>query len=444
MFYQRIFLTMVATAALVAAGAQQLTVTLTGSMHNGSSIPCFGKKVGTITSTVTGGAAPYTYDWSNGETTPSITGVSAGYYSVNVKDANGTEEKAEITLTEPEELKVTATVSSFANGHNISCFECNNGYIQVSATQGTPPYSYAWSDGPSTAQNRYALGPKAYKVTVTDVNGCESSTSVNITQPERSDWTMNGNAGTNPTTQYIGTSDNKDVVFKANGQESLRLLPDGTIKLFGANGEEGPLYRDSDGTLRMGGPIAPVQIDPCALSLIGSPYWQVGGNSFSTLCEGVEDYPRVGTKQALPLHVITDDQTRMVVDVDGKVGIGTVPPSGSVNEYRLFVEDGIATRDVMVKVGEWPDYVFNEDYKLMPLSELRGYLDVNKHLPGIPGAAELEANGGVQLGAMQRDLVRTVEEQALYILVLEREQQDLRRMLVDIHQRLKSLEVEQH
>ena len=246
---------MVATAALVAAGAQQLTVTLTGSMHNGSSIPCFGKKVGTITSTVTGGAAPYTYDWSNGETTPSITGVSAGYYSVNVKDANGTEEKAEITLTEPEELKVTATVSSFANGHNISCFECNNGYIQVSATQGTPPYSYAWSDGPSTAQNRYALGPKAYKVTVTDVNGCESSTSVNITQPERSDWTMNGNAGTNPTTQYIGTSDNKDVVFKANGQESLRLLPDGTIKLFGANGEEGPLYRDSDGTLRMGGPL---------------------------------------------------------------------------------------------------------------------------------------------------------------------------------------------
>lgn len=158
----------------------------------------------------------------------------------------------------------------------------------------------------------------------------------------------------------------------------------------------------------------------------------------------MEDYPRVGTKQALPLHVITDDQTRMVVDVDGKVGIGTVPPSGSVNEYRLFVEDGIATRDVMVKVGEWPDYVFNEDYKLMPLSELRGYLDVNKHLPGIPGAAELEANGGVQLGAMQRDLVRTVEEQALYILVLEREQQDLRRMLVDIHQRLKSLEVEQH
>lgn len=43
MFYQRIFLTMIATAALMAASAQQLTVTLTGSMYNGSSIPCFGK-----------------------------------------------------------------------------------------------------------------------------------------------------------------------------------------------------------------------------------------------------------------------------------------------------------------------------------------------------------------------------------------------------------------
>jgi hypothetical protein len=57
------------------------------------------------------------------------------------------------------------------------------------------------------------------------------------------------------------------------------------------------------------------------------------------------------------------------------VGIGTVPPSGSVNEYRLFVEDGIATRDVMVKVGEWPDYVFNEDYKLrriQPINAIAG------------------------------------------------------------------------
>lgn len=113
--------------AQLAGSAQELTVTLTGSMHNGTDIPCFGKKEGTVTSTVAGGTAPYTYTWSNGATTANITGVAAGYYSVDVKDAQGETAKADITLTEPEALKVNATVSSFTNGHNISCFECNNG-----------------------------------------------------------------------------------------------------------------------------------------------------------------------------------------------------------------------------------------------------------------------------------------------------------------------------
>ncbi|MEB2342651.1 MAG: hypothetical protein OZ932_11690, partial [Flavobacteriia bacterium] len=85
----------------------------------------------------------------------------------------------------------------------------------------------------------------------------------------------------------------------------------------------------------------------------------------------------------------------------------------------LFVEDGIATRDVLVKLGAWPDYVFSEDYRLMPLGELRAFLRKNKHLPGIPSAAELEAKQGVELGDMQRKLVQVVEEQALYILELE-------------------------
>ncbi|HRF79126.1 MAG TPA: SprB repeat-containing protein, partial [Flavobacteriales bacterium] len=68
-----VFLTALLCCGQCSVSAQELTVSLTGSMHNGSSIPCFGKKEGTIVSTVTGGAAPYYYDWSNGESTPSIT-----------------------------------------------------------------------------------------------------------------------------------------------------------------------------------------------------------------------------------------------------------------------------------------------------------------------------------------------------------------------------------
>jgi len=325
MFLHRWLLILTATVAFYATQAQQLTVTLTGSMHNGSSIPCFGKKVGSIATTVTGGTAPYWYTWSNGETTAEITGVSAGFYSVDVKDADGTVEKAVITLTEPEELKVTATVSSFANGHNISCFECNNGYIQVSATQGTPPYSYSWSDGPSSAQNRYTLGPKAYKVTVTDANGCESSTSVNITQPERSDWTMNGNAGTNPATQYIGTSDNKDVVFKANGQEGLRLKANGGISLLGDLVGTGPVVRDSDGSLRLGGDenLPAIGANEC-YTRSHMPYWNSTGNSFGGICPDVD--PLLGTLVERPLKMVTSGVERMRITVDGKVGIGVTTP----------------------------------------------------------------------------------------------------------------------
>ena len=109
----------------------------------------------------------------------------------------------------------------------------------------------------------------------------------------------------------------------------------------------------------------------------------------------------------------------MQIDAHGKVGIGTIPPTGPVDGYRLFVENGISTRDVLVKLGTWPDYVFADGYRLMPLSELRDFLERHRHLPGIPSAATLAEQGGVALGDMQRNLVRTVEEQALYILELE-------------------------
>ncbi|MBL7980794.1 MAG: hypothetical protein JNL52_03195, partial [Flavobacteriales bacterium] len=111
--------------------------------------------------------------------------------------------------------------------------------------------------------------------------------------------------------------------------------------------------------------------------------------------------------------------------IHGKVGIGTVPPPGTIDGYRLYVEDGIATRDVMVKTGPWPDFVFDTGYDLMPLSELRAFVQRNRHLPGIPKASEVEADGGVEVGDLQRRMLETIEQQALYILQLEERLQQL-------------------
>lgn len=418
--------------SVVGLHAQQLTATLTGSMHNGSGVPCFGKKEGTITTTVTGGTTPYTYLWSNGETTPHLSGIAAGYYSVEVKDAAAAVVKVEITLTEPEPLKLKPTVSSFENGENISCFECNNGWIQAGATQGTPPYSYTWDDSPSTSANRYGLGPKEYQVTVTDANGCEESAVVKITQPERTDWTMSGNAGTDPGTQYIGTSDNKDLVFKANGQESFRLKANGAISLLGSLSEAGPLSRTGSGELRIGDPDDWPTIEPAPCTdLRPHRYWKTWGNSFTGVCE--EEIPKLGTIGGVPLRFITFNQQRMIITGTGKVGIGTEPPAGAVGTYRLFVEGGVVCRDVLVKTGPFPDYVFQPNYALLPMKEFRDYIHTERHLPGIPSATEVEAKGGVEVGDLQVRMLRALEEQALYILQLEERLQAAEQRIEDLN-----------
>jgi hypothetical protein len=73
----------------------------------------------------------------------------------------------------------------------------------------------------------------------------------------------------------------------------------------------------------------------------------------------------------------------------------------------------------MVKTGPWPDFVFDTGYDLMPLSELRTFVQRNRHLPGIPSAGEVDADGGVEVGDLQRRMLETIEQQALYILQLE-------------------------
>lgn len=127
--------------------------------------------------------------------------------------------------------------------------------------------------------------------------------------------------------------------------------------------------------------------------------------------------------------------TAISIGTNGKVGIGVDPPHNA-SIYKLYVADGIATRDVMVSADpDWPDFVFAEGYHPMPLNELRAFLGRNKHLPGIPSTAEVEARGGVELGDMQVRLLKVVEEQALYILQLEEQQERMEQRLRALEQR---------
>ncbi len=102
----------------------------------------------------------------------------------------------------------------------------------------------------------------------------------------------------------------------------------------------------------------------------------------------------------------------------GKVGIGTNTIPG---DYKLAVNGSMVATELKVKLqANWPDYVFEKDYPLVPLPELEKSIQQKGHLPGIPNAGEVKANDGVEVGDMQVRLLKKVEELTLYIIQLEK------------------------
>jgi len=84
-------------------------------------------------------------------------------------------------------------------------------------------------------------------------------------------------------------------------------------------------------------------------------------------------------------------------------------------------------------LSDWSDFVFNEDYHLKPLNEIEEFIKINKHLPEIPSAKEVEANG-VALGEMQAKLLQKVEELTLYMIELKKENDTIKKKLAELDQ----------
>lgn len=95
------------------------------------------------------------------------------------------------------------------------------------------------------------------------------------------------------------------------------------------------------------------------------------------------------------------------------VGIGTQNPGS----YKLAVNGKIRAKEIVVETG-WSDYVFEEDYDLKPLSEVKAFIDENGHLPDVPSASEIAENG-VSVGESQEILLRKIEELTLHVIALE-------------------------
>lgn len=146
-----------------------------------SNVSCNGACNGTATATPSGGTPAYTYSWApGGATTPTVTGLCPGTYTVTVKDASNCTKTATVIITQPNALNVNINATALAcNG------DCN-ATAAATVTGGTAAYSFSWTPATTTGHltnTITSLCSGVYSVRVTDLNGCIANANVSITQP---------------------------------------------------------------------------------------------------------------------------------------------------------------------------------------------------------------------------------------------------------------------
>jgi hypothetical protein len=182
---------------------------------------------------------------------------------------------------------------------------------------------------------------------------------------------------------------------------------------------------------------------------------------------------RIGTRGSYNFSIFSNDLDRLTVKSDGNVGVGISNPTyklhvnGSLNVsslyvngalvntgnsswagsganvnfttgivsigttiaptgYKLAVRGKVIAEEIDVKLqANWPDYVFESDYTLMPLYSLQKYINHHKHLPGVP-SAEVVKEKGISLGEMNATLLKKIEELTLYLLEIKQENDSLK------------------
>lgn len=179
------------TASITVTSAGQYCVTITDAASCGliacitvdatpldvnvltTDLTCPDSDDGTLTAATTGGDAPLAFEWSNGATTETVSGLAEGIYSVTVTDNSGCTATASGTIAAPPDLIILLGADS------PTCVGDTDGQITANAAGGTPNYTFEWSTG-ATTQVITGLAAGTYSVTATDANNCEVVDSITL------------------------------------------------------------------------------------------------------------------------------------------------------------------------------------------------------------------------------------------------------------------------
>jgi len=157
----------------------------------------------------------------------------------------------------------------------------------------------------------------------------------------------------------------------------------------------------------------------------GLKFYGTGGG-FDRLAITVDPAGRVGIGTTNPVEKLHVEGNSIIT---GNVGIGTTNP-----QSKLAVNGTITAKEMKVQTGGWPDFVFEDNYKLMSLNKLEKHIKREKSLPGIPTNEEV-IEEGIKLGEMQAKLLEKVEELTLYVIELNKKVENLRKENKELRQK---------
>lgn len=219
-------------------------------------------------------------------------------------------------------------------------------------------------------------------------------------------WNLTGNSGTNPSNNFFGTTDNQPLVLKTNNIETMRILPDGKVKVGtsdpGGSGEAFfRIYKGENPVFEVASSLGSFQIvkstcDGCFGGKTGDTVLRNKGNTHNIIL-------------SMPSN-----------NNDGQYYVGVQDLANGTwvkffNNATARFDGKIVAKEVEVKANVWADYVFKKDYKLNTLEEVEKHIQEKGHLPNMP-SAEKVLKDGINVAEMNSRLLEKIEELTLYCI----------------------------